>query len=72
MKLTKRDTASPKNSQSGVNRRVFLKGSGIAVSGAAFMSMLSPAMIQKAEASETNRPTYDDGEIKKVRSVCSH
>ncbi len=71
MKLTKRNPASQEQS-SGVNRRVFLKGSGIAAGGAAFLSLLPPAMIQKAEASEGKRHAYDEGEITKVRSVCSH
>jgi len=71
MKLTKRSSA-PASSASGVNRRVFLKGSGIAAGGAAFMSMLPPAMMQKAEASESKMHSYDDGEITTKRSVCSH
>ena len=71
MKLTKRDPAGQQQ-LSGVNRRVFLKGSGIAAGGAAFLSLLPPAMIQKAEASEGTRHAYDEGEITKVRSVCSH
>lgn len=71
MKLTKRQSAST-SSESGVNRRVFLKGSGIAAGGAAFMSMLPPAMMQKADASENKMHSYDDGEITTKRSVCSH
>ena len=71
MKLTKRAPSS-QGQQAGVNRRVFLKGSGIAAGGAAFLSLLPTAMIQKAEASEGKRHAYDDGEITKVRSVCSH
>lgn len=71
MKLTKRQSAST-SSASGVNRRVFLKGSGIAAGGAAFMSMLPPAMMQKADASENKMHSYDDGEITTKRSVCSH
>jgi len=71
MKLTKRNPASQEQA-SGVNRRVFLKGSGIAAGGAVFLSLLPPAMIQKAEASEGMRHAYDEGEITKVRSVCSH
>jgi formate dehydrogenase major subunit len=71
MKLTKRDPAK-QGQHSGVNRRVFLKGSGIAAGGAAFLSLLPPAMIQKAEASEGQRHAYDEGKITKVRSVCSH
>ncbi|MTI63269.1 formate dehydrogenase subunit alpha [Methylophaga sp.] len=71
MKLTKRESVSSPQSN-GVNRRAFLKGSGIAAGGAAFMSMLPPAMMQKAEASEEQRISYADGEISKKRSVCTH
>ncbi|WP_438970944.1 molybdopterin-dependent oxidoreductase [Methylophaga sp.] len=71
MKLTKRQSAST-SSANGLNRRVFLKGSGIAAGGAAFMSMLPPAMMQKAEASESQMHTYDDGDITRKRSVCTH
>ncbi|WP_439504070.1 formate dehydrogenase subunit alpha [Methylophaga sp.] len=72
MKLTKRDPAAIISGISGVNRRTFLKGSGIAAGGAAFMSLLPNAMIQKAEAAEGRQPAYDEGEITRVRSVCSH
>lgn len=71
MKLTKRQSVSGMH-QNGVNRRVFLKGSGIAAGGAAFLSMLPPAMMQKAEASESRRHTYEQGEIVRKRSVCTH
>jgi formate dehydrogenase major subunit len=71
MKLTKRQSAST-HKTTGVNRRAFLKGSGIAAGGAAFMSMLPPAMMQKAEAAEEQRISYADGEISKKRSVCTH
>ncbi len=71
MKLTKRQSV-PASNANGVNRRVFLKGSGIAAGGAAFMSMLPPAMMQKAEAAEEQRLTYADGEIVRKRSVCTH
>jgi len=36
------------------------------------MSMLPPAMMQKAEAAEEQRISYADGEISKKRSVCTH
>lgn len=70
MKLTKRSATSV-NSE-GVNRRAFLRGSGIAAGGAAFMSMLPPAMMQKADAAEGQRHSYDEGEITTKRSVCTH
>jgi formate dehydrogenase major subunit len=69
MKLIKRTAQA---SSEGLDRRTFLKGSGIAAGGAAFMSMLPPAMMQKAEASTEHRETYAAGEIITKRSVCSH
>ncbi|MBD3634845.1 MAG: formate dehydrogenase subunit alpha [Methylophaga sp.] len=71
MKLTKRAAVSSHKSN-GVNRRAFLKGSGIAAGGAAFLSVLPPAMMQKAEAAGEQRISYDDGEITTKRSVCTH
>ncbi len=71
MKLTKRQSCATALN-TGVNRRVFLKGSGIAAGGAAFMSLLPPAMLQKTVASEDTPQATDLGDIKKVRSVCSH
>lgn len=72
MKLIKRDPAAIISRTSGINRRTFLKGSGIAAGGAAFMSMLPTAMIEKAEAAEGGQPAYDEGEISRVHSICSH
>lgn len=71
MKLTKRQS-TPVSNKTGFNRRTFLRGSGIAAGGAAFMSLLPPAMMQKAEASEGKRHSYDEGEITTKRSVCTH
>ncbi len=71
MKLTKRAAVSSHKSN-GVNRRAFLKGSGIAAGGAAFLSVLPPAMMQKAEAAGEQRISYDDGETTTKRSVCTH
>ncbi|HET8808554.1 MAG TPA: twin-arginine translocation signal domain-containing protein, partial [Methylophaga sp.] len=65
MKLIKRDPAAIISRPSGINRRTFLKGSGIAAGGAAFMSLLPTAMIEKAEAAEGRQPVYKDGEITK-------
>ncbi|MCC5797044.1 MAG: formate dehydrogenase subunit alpha [Methylophaga sp.] len=72
MKLIKRDPAAIKTQASGLNRRTFLKGSGIAAGGAAFMSLLPTAMINKADAAQRRQHSYDEGEITKKRSVCTH
>ncbi len=71
MKLTKRASV-PSHKANGVNRRAFLKGSGIAAGGAAFLSVLPPAMMQKAEAAGEQRISYADGETTTKRSVCTH
>jgi formate dehydrogenase major subunit len=53
MKLTKRSSTLNKSGE-GVNRRAFLKGSGIAAGGAAFMSLLPPAMMQSGSSWRTS------------------
>ena len=72
MKLVKRDPAASKPKTSGINRRTFIKGSGIAAGGAAFMNMLPTAMIEKANAAESGQPAYDEGKITTSHSICSH
>ena len=52
---------------SAIDRRTFLKRSGLAVGGAAALSGLSLGTVQKAEAAATG-----SGEIKQVKSVCTH
>ena len=56
---------------SGIDRRTFLRNSGIAAGGTAFAAAIPLSMMKKAEA-------YVDDEqapvsaVKQVRSVCSH
>ena len=50
-----------------INRRSFLKGSGLMAGGAALATTIAPAMMKKAEAA--NRPA---GAAKRVRTVCTH
>ncbi len=71
MKLTKRPIGLS-NSKSELDRRRFLKGSGIATGSAAFLSLLPPSMMQRSVASEPQTKVKQDAEIKTVRSVCSH
>ncbi len=52
-----------------VNRRTFMRHSGLAAGGAALTSLAAaPGMMRKAQAAKTDRT----GEIKTVRSVCTH
>lgn len=72
MKLIKRTSGSTQSSREGlgVNRRGFLKFSGVAVGGAALASQLPYTLMEKAQANTTD----DDakGEVKTVRTVCTH
>jgi formate dehydrogenase major subunit len=76
MKLYKRASENPPaNSQSatghGVDRREFLRRSGLAVGGAALAGSVPLTMMQKAEATGPDAPK-PAGEIKQVKSVCTH
>ena len=53
---------------SAIDRRSFLKRSGLAVGGVAAASGLSYGMVKKAEAATTEI----SGDIKLVKSVCTH
>jgi len=52
-----------------VNRRAFLQNSGIALGGAALASLATPGLVKKSQASV---PQPDGGDVKTVRSVCTH
>jgi formate dehydrogenase major subunit len=52
-----------------VDRRTFLKNSGIAAGGAAIAAMATPGLMRKSQGAVTQRGT---GDIKTVRSVCTH
>ncbi|MCP5425785.1 MAG: molybdopterin-dependent oxidoreductase [Gammaproteobacteria bacterium] len=80
MKLMKKSTATGAGGDSAsltpalfsgapLDRRRFLRNSGLAVGGTAIASMSAPGMMKKAQASV---PKPDGGEIKTVRSVCTH
>ena len=50
-----------------LDRRAFLRNSGLAAGGAAIGSVLAPTMVRKASAA-----TQREGEITTVRTVCTH
>ena len=50
-----------------LDRRAFLRNSGLAAGGAAIGSVLAPTMVRKASAA-----TERQGEITTVRTVCTH
>ncbi len=53
-----------------IDRRTFLRRSGLAASGVAFLSLMPP-MMRKAAANLPSQPAYD-GTLKQVKTVCSH
>ncbi|MFT5113543.1 MAG: formate dehydrogenase major subunit [Parasphingorhabdus sp.] len=72
MKLRKKSSQTvtlkaPQGQGSTVNRRDFLKNSGLAAGGAALATGISPVMMRKAEAASNNK-----GSITEVRTVCTH
>jgi formate dehydrogenase major subunit len=52
-----------------VTRRNFLRGSGLAVGGAAVAGILPGTMVKKAKAARSIDPK---AEIKKVKTICGH
>ena len=78
MKLTRKDAGEQGQSAanlfgSAINRRTFLRNSGITAGGAAVVVSAGPSMLRKAHAAEgeDNRPK-DGVETVKIRSVCTH
>ncbi len=75
MKLVKKDATEQSPVRAVLNaatmdRRTFLKRSGIGVGGIAAASSLSLSMMQKAEAADA--PSAGGGETTRVRSICTH
>ena len=54
-----------------MDRRTFLRNSGLAVGGVAVASMASRHMVKRANAAVTD-PAARTGDIKTVRSICTH
>ncbi|MDX1812236.1 MAG: twin-arginine translocation signal domain-containing protein, partial [Gammaproteobacteria bacterium] len=77
MKLVRRETSQPSTSEtSGVgrrtmNRRAFLKRSGISVGGIAAASSLPLSMVQKKAHAATTVPIPGSG-VKQIKTVCTH
>ncbi|MDT8826601.1 formate dehydrogenase subunit alpha [Vibrio vulnificus] len=70
MKLIKRsDSVTKEQKQLGISRRVFMRNSSLAASGAiAGASMFAPGMIRKAEAKSVDA----SAPIEVKRTICSH
>ena len=74
MKLVKKNGTASSPLAAGllgktVTRRAFLRGSGLAVGGAAVAGILPGTMVKKAKAARSIDPK---AEIKKVKTVCGH
>lgn len=69
MKLTKRHSTEQTTAPNTLDRRSFLKKSGLGVGGLAAAASLAPHTIQQANAKKTAEAT---GEIKQVRTICTH
>ena len=84
MKLTRKLNGVPNGTQTGsatkgshsllgssVNRRTFLRNSGITAGGAALAVAAGPSMLKKARAAET---TYAKAGVptEEIRSICTH
>ena len=73
MKLVRKNQAtdhSPAHAASTMDRRAFLKRSGIGAGGIAAASSLSMTMMQKASAA--TQPAASTGKAEVVRTICTH
>ncbi len=70
MKLIKRSTSPSAAHQKNLNRREFIKHSGLAVGASALASQLPFTMMEKAQAQATQ--LTDTPEIATIKSVCTH
>ncbi len=77
MKLTRKQTAGSSGAANGtllgstIDRRTFLRRSGLAVGGIAAASAMPFAMMKKASA-KTAKDVDPKAEIKTVRTICGH
>ncbi|MDH3971797.1 MAG: twin-arginine translocation signal domain-containing protein, partial [Gammaproteobacteria bacterium] len=76
MKLVKKQGTNASTVQAAVlgttiDRRSFLKRSGITAGGVAAAGTLSMSMMKKASASAGRTPT-DEGNPTQIRSICTH
>ncbi len=78
MKLVrKQPNSNPDHLQESVvnprmDRRTFLRRSGIGVGGLAAASALPAGMMRRAQASATATPAQAGGDIQQIRSICTH
>ncbi len=77
MKLIKKKAATATAGQASfsgeaIDRRAFLRRSGIAVGGAALATMLPPVLMRKARAAGKVNPQQAGVPIKQVKTVCTH
>jgi len=70
MKLTRtqKTPQAATGDATGVNRRTFLRYSGLAAGGTALATAMSPTMVRKAEAATA----AGGGKTETIRSVCTH
>ena len=61
--------ANARASGNSINRRTFLRNSGLMAGGATLATGLSPGMMKKAHADTS---ATADGAVKKVKTVCTH
>ena len=78
MKLVrKQPNSNPDHPQESIgnprmDRRTFLRRSGIGVGGLAAASALPAGMMRRAQADATATPAESGGNIQQVRSICTH
>ena len=78
MKLVrKQPNSNPGHPQESIgnprmDRRTFLRRSGIGVGGLAAASALPAGMMRRAQADATATPAESGGNIQQVRSICTH
>ncbi|RLK50252.1 formate dehydrogenase alpha subunit [Alkalispirillum mobile] len=78
MKLVKKTGSSAATAVGGflgraVDRRTFLRGTGLAVGGtAAASAMLHPRMVKKAKASDDRARFDPNADVQLVKTVCTH
>ncbi|MEJ2760411.1 MAG: molybdopterin-dependent oxidoreductase, partial [Gammaproteobacteria bacterium] len=70
MKLTRKGDCGSSRASAGLDRRTFLRRSGLAAGAAAMAGGLPLRMMRRAQAEETTGSADKDVEIR--RSVCSH
>jgi len=74
MKLIKKtneqsDTRRP-GASSGIDRRTFLRRSGLGLGGAAVSGLVPGVMMRRVQAAETAKP--EAGKVRQVKTICTH